>query len=159
MTEQGDMIEAMTAFGLLTPEAAMAAVDQAEAAMVNGLASGVFVPIECAWEHRFTPGLYTRTITMPAGALITSKIHRTEHPFVIRRGRVRVWDRVHGVQELTDGHLGITQPGTRRVLFCLEETVWTTFHPTDKTTVDEVELDIIQPHTNRLLKEEEPCLG
>lgn len=158
MTEQRDMIEAMTAFGLLTPEAAMAAVDQAEAAMVNGLASGVFVPIECAWEHRFTPGLYTRTITMPAGALITSKIHRTEHPFIIRRGRVRVWDRVHGVQELTDGHLGITQPGTRRVLFCLEETVWTTFHPTDKTTVDEVELDIIEPHINQLL-EEQPCLG
>lgn len=153
------MIEAMGALGLLSPEAAMAAIDQAEAAMVNGLAGGLFVPIECTWQHRFTPGLYTRTITMPAGALITSKIHKTEHPFTVHSGRVRVWDRVHGVQELTAGHLGITQPGTRRVLFCLEETIWSTFHPTDKTTVDEVEADIIQQHTNQLLKGEQPCLG
>ncbi len=96
--------------------------------------------------HRFTPGMYIRTIQMPKGAIVVSKIHRTQHPFVITKGRCAVWDAQNGVHELCAGHIGITMPGTRRILYIHEDTEWTTFHASDKTTPEAVEADIIEPH-------------
>jgi hypothetical protein len=96
--------------------------------------------------HRFTPGLYAREIFMAAGTLLTSKIHKTEHPFVISKGSVSVWTEDGGVVHLSAPHTGITQPGTRRVLYIHEDTVWTTFHVTPETDVAKIEQAIIEPH-------------
>lgn len=105
-----------------------------------------YPPADLPVTHRFTPGLYAREIFMPAGSLVVSKIHKTEHPFVVLSGAVRVWDAQTGVQELSAGQVGITQPGTRRVLFIREDCRWVTFHPTTKTDVAEIEAEIIEPH-------------
>lgn len=94
--------------------------------------------------HRFTPGMYAREIFMPKGSLVVSKIHKTEHPFVVISGRAAVWDAANGVQQLQGGHVGITKPGTRRVLFIHEDCRWITFHATDKLDVHEIEADIIE---------------
>jgi hypothetical protein len=102
---------------------------------------------ELPLTHRFTPGMYIRTIFMPAGALVISKIHRTQHPFVVTKGRCLVWDPMAGgAATIRAGHIGITMPGTRRVIYIFEDTEWTTFHATDKTTPEAVEADIIEPH-------------
>lgn len=110
--------------------------------------------VELPLTHRFTPGsgsatgMYIRTIFMPKGALVISKIHRTQHPFVVTKGRCMVWDRLAPGPpiEIRAGHIGITMPGTRRILYIYEDTEWTTFHATDKTTPEAVEADIIEPH-------------
>ena len=112
------------------PEAAVASldmderIDRLEAVM---LASGE--PVELPLTHRFTPGLYAREIFMPAGTLLTSRIHNTAHPYVVLSGRARVFIDGVGVQDLQAGHVGITQPGTRRVLYIVEDCRWVTFHP------------------------------
>ncbi len=111
-------------------------------------------PTEMPVQHKFTPGLYTRTIQMPAGSLLTSQIHKTEHPFVIHSGSISVWTRETGVQLLHAPYLGVTTPGTRRVLYAHTDTVWSTFHPTDKTTVEEVREDIIQNYKNPQLEKQ-----
>jgi len=82
---------------------------------------------------------------MPKGSLVVSKIHKTEHPFVVISGHAAVWDAEQGVQQLRGGHVGITKPGTRRVLFIHEDCRWITFHPTQKLDVDEIEAEIIEP--------------
>lgn len=105
--------------------------------------------VSCPVEHRFTPGLYSRQIFMPAGSLITSKIHRTEHQFIVSRGRCRVWNDGQWIDIEAPYH-GITRPGTRRLLVIVEDTVWTTFHVTGKTDVDEIEAEIIEPHQEHL---------
>jgi hypothetical protein len=92
--------------------------------------------------HTFTPHLYGRKITMPKGALLTTRIHLTEHQFVILRGVVSVWDDEHGVVTLHAGHHGITKAGTRRVLFVHEECEWMTFHVTDETDPDKIVMQI-----------------
>lgn len=104
--------------------------------------------VDCPLVHRFTPGLYTREIFMPAGTLIVSKIHMTEHPYVITKGKVAVWVEGKGVEVYGAGHVGITKPGTRRVLYIKEDCSWLTFHATDKTTHEEVEKDIIYTPEN-----------
>lgn len=102
-------------------------------------------------EHTFTPGLYGRKIFMPAGCLLTSKVHKTEHQFVISKGAVMVLDG-SGKWELYEaGHSGITKANTRRLLYILQDCVWTTFHSTDKTTPEEVEEDIIEKRENKFI--------
>lgn len=97
-------------------------------------------------EHRFTPGMYSRTIYMAAGTLLTSKIHRTEHQYVISKGKLRVWSAERGWVRLQAPFIGYTLPGTRRALYIEEDTVWTTFHPTHLTDVAEIEKWLIEPH-------------
>lgn len=98
--------------------------------------------VEFPTESTFTPGLYCRKIFMPAGSFLTSKIHKTEHPYVVTQGVVDVW--IDGdVETIRAPHFGITMPNTRRVLHVKEDTVWATYHPTNKTTVEEVEDEII----------------
>jgi hypothetical protein len=60
-------------------------VDELEHFMVEN-----YEVIECPLVHRFTPGMYIREIFMPAGSLITSKIHKTEHPYTISKGKFAV---------------------------------------------------------------------
>jgi hypothetical protein len=103
-------------------------------------------------KHRFTPGMYIREIFMPAGAVLTSQIHKTEHPFVISKGRCLVYlNNEHEWKELVAPHTGITYPGTRRILVILEDTIWTTFHPTELTDLLEIERHLSEDYTNPLL--------
>lgn len=128
-------------------------------------AMSAYIQVDCPLVHRFTPGLYTREIFMPAGSMITSLIHNTTHPFFILKGKVSVFSENDGEQLLEAPYSGITRPGTRRVLYVHEDTVWTTLHPLVMITgeennfseedklkvISEIESIIIIPHENYLL--------
>lgn len=113
-------------------------------------------PVEMPLQHTFTPGLYTRTIFMPAGTMLTSKIHKTQHPYVVTRGRVTVYEPEGGTVEITAPHMGITQPGTRRVLYIHEDTVWSTFHATTETDPEKIEATITEARFEHLRGLERP---
>lgn len=116
--------------------------------------------IECPITHFFTPGLYTRQCFVPKGSVIISKIHKTEHPFVISKGEISVWIEGTGVVKFTAPFTGITKPGTRRVLYAHEDTIWTTFHPTDETDLAVIEDKLIEPRdVNLKIEEAQKCLG
>lgn len=84
----------------------------------------------CPLIHRFTPGLYSRTIYMEKDMLIVSKIHKTEHQFVVLQGIASVWTEEEGWIVIEAPYSGITKPGTRRVLAIAADCIWQTFHPT-----------------------------
>jgi hypothetical protein len=90
--------------------------------------------------HMFTPGLYTRQLFMPKGLIVISRIHMFEHPFVISKGDVSVYDGDRIIR-VTAPYQGVTKPGTKRILYTHEDTIWTTFHVTDKTSLEEVDVD------------------
>jgi hypothetical protein len=98
--------------------------------------------VNCPLVHRFTTGMYIREIHMPAGIVVTSRIHKTQHPFVITKGVCEVVKEDGTHEVLKAPYTGITEAGTRRVLLIHEDTVWTTFHNTDKTDPVEIEEDI-----------------
>jgi len=107
---------------------------------------------EAPLKHVFTPGLYTRTIFMPANLFVTSMIHRTEHPFMVSKGVCLVY--IEGKNEwkkISAPYLGITKAGTRRLLMILEDTIWSTFHPTNLTDVEAIEREIALDYQNPLL--------
>lgn len=115
--------------------------------------------------HRFTPGMYSRTFVMPRGSIYTSKEHKTEHQFLVSAGMCSVKNVLTNEWlHIRAPFLGVTLPGTRRVLVIHEETVWTTFHPnpTNETDLEKLEAMLIErrAHTIELSKRRtEQCLG
>lgn len=78
-------------------------------------------------EHEFGDGLYQRTIAMPTGALLTSKIHAQRHPFTVHAGAVFVISQGHA-EFICAPFKGWTEPGTRRILLVANDCVWSTVH-------------------------------
>jgi len=93
---------------------------------------------ECPLIHRFAPGMYIREILIPKDTLLTTLMHLTTHPFFIMKGDVSVWYHDIPVQRYQAPYTGITQAGTRRMLFAHEDTIWSTCHITDLTDPDEI---------------------
>lgn len=133
-------------------------LDEIEARLVNRLGAQVQAPGEVLEDfpviHRFTPGMYVREIFMPAGSIIVSRTHKTEHPFVVSQGRLAVFIEGVGWKEFEAPYTGITKVGTRRLLVVFEDTIWTTFHPTDLTDLLEIDAALLEPHANPLLQPE-----
>lgn len=104
--------------------------------------------VDMPMKHTFVPGMYIREVFNPAGTVITTKIHKTAHPFAILRGDVLVFSDAGGTQELHAPYQGITSPGTRRVILALNDVVWVTFHATtaaeDAESAEERRIQMIE---------------
>jgi len=133
-------------------------IDELEAAM-QGLP-----PAECPVEHNFIPGFYIRTVRMPAGSLITSQIHNSEHPYHVSKGITYVKINEGGWERIEAPYSGVTFPSTRRVLYNETDVVFSTFHQIDESeqpaglleeqvlaAVEKIGERIILPHVNKLL--------
>ncbi|WP_418360172.1 hypothetical protein [Sphingobacterium detergens] len=99
--------------------------------------------VECPVRERLVGGQYLRECTMPAGIMVVSKMHKCEHPFFVTKGKVSVFTEGKGWELIEAPFTGITQPGTKRILYTHEDTIWTTVHRTDKETIEEVINEII----------------
>ena len=93
---------------------------------------------ECPVRHIFAPGAYAREMTIPKGTVIIGKIHKHAHLNFISAGKVRVVTE-HGSHELTAPHTFVSEVGTKRVVYALEETIWTTVHVTNETDLEKIE--------------------
>lgn len=102
-----------------------------------------FPPSESEVSVVFTPGMVSREIRMQPGSRHRSKIHKVKHQFVISAGACIVSENGGPEYMAIAPYRAVTEPGTWRELFIILPTVWTTFHPTDKTTLEEAERDLI----------------
>lgn len=100
--------------------------------------------VEIEPAHHFADGLYAREITIPAGACVTGKMHRTGHLNFLVRGEITVWTE-EGMKRLTAPAVLRSEPGVKRVGFAHTDTTWITVHATDETDVAQIEADIIVP--------------
>lgn len=94
-------------------------------------------------EHHFADGCYARELHIPAGVALVGAIHKTNHHWVLSKGHVIV-SGGEGDQEYIAPYHGITQPGEKRAFYAVEDSVWTTFHPTTLTDINEIEKEILQ---------------
>lgn len=98
----------------------------------------------CPVKHHFAPGLYAREIFIPAGHVVVGKIHRHAHVNTISKGRVVVATEF-GTHELVAPVTFVSQPGTKRAVVAQEDTIWTTYHPTNETDLEKIEEHVIAP--------------
>lgn len=96
----------------------------------------------CPLKHTFVDGAYIREIFMPKGVLITSKIHKICHPYFVMEGECSVLTD-EGIIRIKAPYHGITQPGTKRILYMHENTRWITVHVTKEKDLAKIEEEII----------------
>lgn len=107
--------------------------------------------VEVGIKHVFEPGVYIRKMYLPAGAILTSKVHRTKHHFIISKGKILVYDGIHKAVILKASYDGTTMPGTRRMGVALEDVIWMNIHPTRIKPVNDSEASI-QEAVNKIEK-------
>lgn len=99
--------------------------------------------IEISTRHYFAHGLYAREIFIPRGVLLTGKIHKTEHLNILSKGDITVWTE-EGMKRLQAPFTMVSLPGTKRVGYAHEDTVWTTIHGTAETDIEKLEIELIE---------------
>jgi hypothetical protein len=57
-----------------------------------------------------------------------------------------------GYEELVAPHTFVSKPGTKRAVLVLEDTIWTTYHPTEETDVGLIEDHVIAKTYDEYLK-------
>lgn len=92
--------------------------------------------------HRFSNGLYAREIFIPKGTILVGKIHRYESLNIVSMGDITVLTE-DGAKRVQAPYTVVSPPGTKRVGFANEDTVWTTIHATDETDLGKLEDDLI----------------
>lgn len=109
-------------------------------------AIGDLPDVEMPLQHTFAPGVYVRTIFIPAGTVLVGKIHKHQHANILSQGHVTVLTEAGGTEELHGPITLVSEPGTKRAVFAHTDTVWTTIHPTDKTDLGQIEEETISPN-------------
>lgn len=94
--------------------------------------------VECPVRHYFSQGVYAREITIPAGTILTGKIHKYEQLNILSKGDISVLTD-EGVKRVQAPFAIVSPPGTKRIAYAHEESVWTTIHGTDLTDVEKIE--------------------
>ena len=100
-------------------------------------------------EHFFSPGMYCRRVFRPAGTLIVGKIHKETHFFLCAMGEIIAWTET-GMRRLQAGDVVESLPGTKRVTLAVTDAIGMTIHKTDKTDLDEIETELIEPDDSAL---------
>ena len=99
-------------------------------------------PVEMPTRDHFSHGVYARELHIPAGTVLTGKIHKFENLNVLLEGELLVLTD-QGVVRMGAGEVVISPPGTKRAAYALTNTRWLTVHGTHKTDVDEIESEFI----------------
>jgi hypothetical protein len=110
-------------------------------------AIGDLPAVDCPLQHVFAPGVYMRTIFIPAGTLIAGKIHKHQHGNVLSMGEVLVITEEGGLEHLRGPMTMVSSAGTKRAVRALTDVVWTTIHlnPTNETDLEKIEAEVIAP--------------
>jgi len=105
--------------------------------------------VEIKTEHFFSPGMYMRRVFHSAGTLIVGKVHKEPHFFLCASGEIECWSET-GMRRLQAGDVIESGSGTKRVALAITDAIVATIHRTDKTDLDEIEAELIEPDTAAL---------
>tara|TARA_R100000951_G_C2647740_1_gene183168 strand:- start:144 stop:590 length:447 start_codon:yes stop_codon:yes gene_type:complete len=100
-------------------------------------------------NHTFTEKQYIREIKFPKGELLVTKIHKVQHPFFLLKGEISFLTE-EGETRISAPYYGVTNAGTKRVIYVHEDTIFVTVHPTSSKDLDEIEEELIAKDYNEL---------
>lgn len=101
--------------------------------------------VEMPVTHRFSPGIYTREIFMPADTYVIGHIHKTRHLNVVLTGRASVL--IEGeMHEFVAPCVFESGAGVQKVLHIHEDCRWMTIHanPGDSRDVAAIEETLVE---------------
>ena len=94
--------------------------------------------LDCKTKHYFGPSLYVREVTMPTGAIVVGKPHKTEHLCIMLQGHMKVKSEDGEVVELIAPITFVGKPG-RKIAYILETVVFQNIFATEETDIEKLE--------------------
>jgi hypothetical protein len=83
---------------------------------------------DCPLVHNFAGGMYVREIFIPAGKLLTGKIHKHVHPNFLMEGDISIITEDGGLMRMQGPKSIISPAGCKRVILTHTPTWWITVH-------------------------------
>lgn len=121
--------------------------------------------VEMRVVHHFSDGLYARELHIPKGTVLTGKIHKYRNLNIMSAGELSVLTE-EGVKRVKAPFTIVSPPGTKRIAYAHEDTIWTTIHATEETDLARIEDHFTASSDQEYLdflrlveKEKAPCLG
>jgi hypothetical protein len=95
-------------------------------------------------KHYFHGGMYCREVWRKKDVLVVGKVHKKEHFYLIVSGTVAITTD-GGTELITGPKLIKSSVGTKRAVHAVTDALCMTFHVVDAQTIDEAELELVEP--------------
>lgn len=89
--------------------------------------------------HEFVDGVYIRKMTMPKGELVVGAIHNHLHIWFLMKGRVLISDSGEEIEHVAPCYT-ISEPGSKRLIYAVEDSIFVNIHKNPSNTKDMNEL-------------------
>jgi len=98
--------------------------------------------VELPIEHYQIDGVYVRSMFIPAGTILTGKIHNFESIAILAKGRIRITNGTDSYV-ISEGHIMVDKPGVKRLGYAETDVIFITVHRTDNTEIDDIEKELV----------------
>jgi hypothetical protein len=95
-------------------------------------------------KHYFAPGIYTRSLFLPAGTYATGKIHRHQIMNILVFGTMQI-TMDEGMKTVRGPRIFNSKEGTKKAVHAITDCLLLNVHPTELTDLDEIENEFIAP--------------
>lgn len=99
--------------------------------------------------HHYADQMYLRSVFRKAGTLIIGKVHKRPHFYIVAMGKVQIGKEVYKA-----GDVIVSEPGTKRAVLALEDSICMTVHHTNKRNLKKIEKELIEPDEQALFDSE-----
>ena len=98
--------------------------------------------VTCPVEHYQIDGVYARSMFIPAGTILTGKIHNFESIAILAKGRIRI---TNGTESyiISEGHIMVDKPGVKRLGYAETDVIFITVHRTDNIEIEAIEKELV----------------
>jgi len=95
-------------------------------------------------EHTFADGIYVRQMTMDKDSLVVGAIHNHLHVWFLLSGHITVATEDESVEYIAPCYV-LATPGTKRVIYANEDSIFVNVHknPTNCEDIEELEKEIV----------------
>ena len=95
-------------------------------------------------EHTFADGIYVRQMTMNKDSLVVGAIHNHLHVWFLLSGHITVATEEESLEYIAPCYV-LATPGTKRVIYANEDSVFVNVHknPTNCQVIEELEKEIV----------------
>ena len=95
-------------------------------------------------KHSFADQVYIRQMDMKKGTIVIGAIHKHLHVWFLLTGKLTVVTK-NGVEDFISPCYVVSQPGSQRVIYAEEDSIFVNVHknPTNTTNIEKLEKEIV----------------
>jgi hypothetical protein len=98
--------------------------------------------VDCPVKHYQVDGVYVRSMFIPAGTILTGKIHNFENIAILAQGTIRISNGTESYV-ISAPHVMVDKPGVKRIGYAETDVTFITVHKTVNTEIEAIEKELV----------------